>query len=70
MSPLKLVGIAEETGDGGPVRTAIVSGDRGELYFAKEGEPLSHFKVMRVLPDAVELIDPADGDRAVRLVLP
>jgi hypothetical protein len=67
---LKLVGIAEETGDAGPVRTAIISGDRGELYFAKEGESLSQYRVTRVLPDAVELVDPADSARDLRLVLP
>lgn len=67
---LKLVGIAEEAGDAGLVRTAIVSGDRGELYFVKEGESLSHYRVTHVLPDAVELVDPADSARDLRLVLP
>ena len=35
--PLKLVGIAEDAGADGPVRTAIISGD-GQLFLVKEGD--------------------------------
>ena len=59
-SPLKLVGIAEDTSDDGVVRTAIVSG-YGDLFLVKEGESVTlRYRVSRVLSDLVELVDVTD----------
>ena len=68
ISPLKLVGIAEDAGDPGPTRTAIISGF-GELFLVKEGEAVTlRYRVSRIAPDAVELVDVGDNT-PLRLVL-
>ena len=65
---LKLVGIAEDVGDSGPVRTAIVSGF-GELFLVKEGEAVTlRYRVSRISSEAVELIDVTDNT-TIRLAL-
>ena len=65
---LKLVGIAEDVGDSGPVRTAIVSGF-GELFLVKEGEAVTlRYRVSRISSEAVELIDATDNT-TIRLAL-
>jgi hypothetical protein len=57
-----LSGIAEETGNGHPLRTAVIS-TPGELVFAKEGDRvLSRFLVLRIAADAVQLKDDAGGE--------
>jgi hypothetical protein len=67
-SPLTLVGIAEDAGESGPVRTAIVSGF-GELFMVKEHDTVtSRFRVSSVSADTVELID-TSNDTTLRLSL-
>lgn len=61
-----LVGIAEETSAGVPVRTAVISG-AGEVWLVKAGEKVDgRFEVRAVDADAVELIR-ADTGTALRL---
>ena len=58
---LKLAGIAEDAGEEGPVRTAIISGE-GQLYMAKEGEAVTpRYQVVKISADVVELRDLVDG---------
>jgi hypothetical protein len=60
-SPLKLVGVAEDAGDGAATRTAIISGF-GELFLVKEGDAVTlRYRVSRISPDAVELVDVGDN---------
>jgi hypothetical protein len=55
--PLTLVGIAEDSGPEGAVRTAIISG-LGQLFFAKIGERVNErFQVTKISADAAELIE-------------
>jgi hypothetical protein len=57
VAPLKLDGLAEDTGDHGPVRTAIISGF-GDIFLVKEGDSVtSRYRVAKISPDAVELTD-------------
>jgi len=59
---MTLSGIAEETGDGNPVRTAVIS-TPGQLIFAKEGDRvLARFLVVRIAADAVQLKDDERGE--------
>ena len=59
--PLKLVGIAEDPGPDGPVRTAIISGF-GQLFFVKEGDSIAgRFRVQHLSGEVVELSDLADS---------
>jgi hypothetical protein len=59
--PLELAGIAEETGNGHPNRTAVISA-AGQVIFAKEGDRvLSRFLVVRIAADAVLLKDDEGG---------
>jgi hypothetical protein len=68
VAPLKLVGIAEDVGESGPIRTAIVSGF-GDLFLVKEGEAVTlRYRVSKVSADAVELTD-VTNDSTLRLVL-
>ena len=61
LPPLKLVGIAEDPGAAGPVRTAIVVGD-GQLFTVKEGENVTaRYRVTRISADVVELLDLNDN---------
>lgn len=59
--PMELAGIAEETGNGHPNRTAVISA-AGQVIFAKEGDRvLSRFLVVRIAADAVHLKDDEGG---------
>jgi hypothetical protein len=59
--PMELAGIAEETGNGHPNRTAVISA-AGQVIFAKEGDRvLSRFLVVRIAADAVYLKDDEGG---------
>ena len=65
---LKLIGVAEDTASGTPVRTAIIS-TPDQLYVVREGEHVtSRFGVQRISPDVVELVDNVDAS-ALRLAL-
>jgi len=65
---LKLIGVAEDAGPEGTIRTAIISG-QGQLYLAKEGETVaSIYRVGTMSSDSVELID-STGGPGVRLLL-
>jgi hypothetical protein len=67
--PLKLVGIAEDEGPEGAVRTAIISALSGELFFAKPGDRLTdRYQVARISSEAAEIIDLGD-DSTFTLVL-
>jgi hypothetical protein len=58
---MELAGIAEETGNGHPNRTAVIS-TAGQVIFAKEGDRvLSRFVVLRIAADAVHLRDDEGG---------
>ena len=58
---MELAGIAEETGNGHPNRTAVISA-AGQVIFAKEGDRvLSRFLVVRIAADAVHLKDEQGG---------
>ena len=55
--PLKLVGLAEDAGPAGPVRTAIISAP-GQLFLVKEGDVIPpRYRVLKVSPEVVELVD-------------
>jgi hypothetical protein len=59
--PLKLAGIAEDSGPAGPDRTAIISG-QGQLFMVKEGEQVTaRYRVAKIAVDAVELADVEAG---------
>lgn len=61
VAPLKLEGLAEDRGDQGPVRTAIISGF-GDIFLVKEGDNVtSRYRVAKISPDAVELTDLTDS---------
>jgi hypothetical protein len=64
----EFIGLAEDSGPGGVVRTAIVA-DAGQLLFAREGETLTpQYRVSRISADVLEIVDVGDG-AIVRLVL-
>jgi hypothetical protein len=68
-SPFSLVGLAEDQGPDGPIRTAIISRG-GDLFIVKEGDPVtSQYQVARIAADVVELTDTAAGT-PLRLALP
>jgi hypothetical protein len=59
--PMELAGIAEDTGNGHPARTAVISA-AGQVIFASEGDRiLSRFLVVRIAADAVYLKDDEGG---------
>lgn len=59
---LNLIGLAEDQAPGGPIRTAIISGDRGELFMVKAGDAIgARYKVTAIGADAVELSDLVTG---------
>jgi hypothetical protein len=61
VAPLKLEGLAEDRGDQGPIRTAIISGF-GDIFLVKEGESVTaRYRVAKISPDAVELTDLTDN---------
>jgi len=58
---LKLIGVAEDTAAGGPIRTAIIAGP-GQLYVVREGDRVTpRYQVARVSADVVELNDLTDA---------
>jgi len=66
--PLRLVGMAEDAGPEGPVRTAIVSGF-GQLFLVKEGERVTaRYQVAKISSDAAEIKDLGDNS-TITLVL-
>jgi hypothetical protein len=61
LPPLKLAGIAEDSGPDGPIRTAIISTD-GQLFMAKEGDTVTlRYRVAKISADVVELTDLSDN---------
>jgi len=67
-APLKLVGVAENPGPDGPIRTAIVSGP-GQLFLVKEGQNVTaRYRVAKISADVVELTDVGAGT-TLRLAL-
>jgi hypothetical protein len=65
---LKLIGVAEDSTTGSPVRTAIISAP-DQLYVVREGERVtSRYGVARISPDVVELVDTGDSTE-LRLAL-
>ena len=65
---LRLVGIAEDEGTDGPVRTAIIS-SMGQLFFAKVGEEVTRrYRVENISGDAAVLTDVGDSS-SLTLVL-
>jgi hypothetical protein len=66
--PFKLIGLAEDAGADGPVRTAIISGS-GDLFLVKEGDEVTlRYRVARISSEVVELTDVNDGS-ILRLAL-
>ena len=63
--PYTLIGIAEDAGPNGPVRTAILSGASG-LNFAHVGDELGDLRVVAIAPDAIRL---SAADESTPLVL-
>jgi hypothetical protein len=64
----KLIGVAEDSSAGNPVRTAIISAP-DQLYVVREGERVtSRYGVARISPDVVELVDTRDSTE-IRLAL-
>jgi hypothetical protein len=67
--PFKLVGIAEDPGPDGPVRTAIISFPGRGPFLVKEGQNVTaRFKVTKIAADVVELQDLGDHS-VLRLAL-
>ena len=67
-APFKLIGVAEDSGPDGPVRTAIISGT-GDLLFVHEGDTVAgRYRVERISADAIELAD-TTGAAPLRLSL-
>lgn len=59
---LSLIGLAEDSTPQGPVRTAIISAEGGELFMLKVGELMgARYRVQAIGPDAVELADLTSG---------
>jgi hypothetical protein len=59
--PMRLVGMAEDTGPDGPVRTAFINVE-GQLFNVREGEMLlQKYRVAKISADVVELADVGDG---------
>jgi hypothetical protein len=66
--PFKLSGIAEDPGNDGPVRTAIITAP-GQLFLVKEGEMVTpRYRVERISADVVELRD-VSTDLPLRLAM-
>jgi hypothetical protein len=61
VTPMRLVGLAEDPGPDGPVRVAFISAG-GQLFNVKEGETvLEKYRVTKITADVVELADVNDG---------
>src|SRR4051812_34065433 len=64
----RLIGVAEDSASGSPVRTAIISAP-DQLYVVREGERVaSRYGVAKISSDVVELVDTADSTE-LRLAL-
>jgi len=61
---MNLAGLAEEAGDAGPVRTAVISA-AGMVFLVKTGETFrvqgATYRVSTVAEDGVEIVDDATG---------
>ena len=57
---ITLDGVAADTMDAQPKRTAILNTDAG-VVLAKEGDEVAGYRVQKIAPDAVELVKIADG---------
>lgn len=61
LPPMRLVGVSEDPGPDGPLRSAFISGD-GQLFIAKEGDTvLQRYKLTKISADVIELTDVVDG---------
>jgi hypothetical protein len=59
---LELIGVAEQQSEKGPVRTAMIVAESGELFMLKAGELLgATYRVKAIGAEAVELTDVATG---------
>ena len=59
---MSLVGIAADQSVDGPVRTAVITAETGEIFIVKVGEFIgARYKVESIGTDAVELSDRANG---------
>jgi len=57
----RLIGLAQDEGPEGPVRTAIISGG-DELFIVKEGDPVTAgYHVSRISEEVVELVGADDA---------
>jgi hypothetical protein len=57
VAPLKLVGMAEDPGDAGPIRSAILSGF-GDLFIVKAGDSIAgRYRVAAISADNIDLVD-------------
>ena len=57
VSPMRLIGVSEDPGAAGPVRSAFVNAD-GQLFIVKEGDTvLMRYKVTKISSEVVELTD-------------
>jgi hypothetical protein len=66
--PLKLEGLAEDRGDQGPVRSAVISGF-GDFFIVKEGDSVTtRYRVAKISSEGVELTDLTDNT-TLRLAL-
>ena len=61
VTPMRLVGVAEDPGPDGPLRIAFISA-AGQLFSVKEGETVvEQYRVTKIAADVVELTDVNDG---------
>jgi hypothetical protein len=59
--PFKLIGVAQDAGADGPVRTAVIAAP-GQVFLVKEGDTVaSRYRVARISAEVVELTDSVDG---------
>jgi hypothetical protein len=59
--PFKLIGIAEDPGPNGPIRTAIISATGQAPFLVKEGQNVTlRYTVTKIAADVVELQDLGD----------
>jgi hypothetical protein len=58
--PFKLIGVAEDAGPDGPVRTAIIAAP-GQVLLVKEGDTVAtRYRVVKISAEVVELSEPGD----------
>ncbi len=66
--PFKLIGIAENPGPEGPVRTAIISAP-GQVFLVRPGDTIAlRYRIVNVSADVVEMINVGDNS-TLRLAL-